>query len=200
MPLDLTTVARVASRVKPGATSLGTAEDTLVGQLVAEVSAAMERYCGRTFTAGSVTQYFDVEDGQRDFPLDAYPMTAITSANYDPDRTFAAATDLDAEEYVAPTLTGSSLFHVKGGLPAARSALKLVYTGGLAANTAAVVSNQAGLANACEKQVVHEYQRRLGMGTLSRGGDKGTDSIIQGTPFLPDVMLMLDQYRRFGLV
>lgn len=197
--MDLTTTARVASRVKPGQTTLGTNDDLLVAQMITDVSGQVERYLDRYTLATSRTEYLDVAADQTAWRLKAYPVTAVSSIIYDADQAFDAADEMDADDYDDPTLETTGILTIPGGAgPTARKALKVTYTGGMAASTAAFISAYPDIAMAVEMQVVWHYLRRLGIGTAGRSGDKGSDTLVAGTPFIPEVKTTLDMYRRWA--
>ena len=194
MALDFTTVARVASRLAPGSTSLS-GNDTLVGQMIASTSAAMERWLGREALATAYVETFDVCEGQEHWPLKAWPVSAVTYVREDSERVWGSDTDVDADDYVSPVVTGDMWLTIPGGLAAGRATLRVSYTGGMAATTTAFIAAYPDLALACEVQVSWDYLRRKDLGTVSKSGDKGAVALDPAAPFIPQVLSLLGQYR-----
>lgn len=198
--LDLTTTARVAQRLKAGATSVGTSEDSFIGTLITSVSAQIEQYLGRTMYAGSVTEYLDVEPGQRVWRLAAYPVTAWTSANFDPAQTWGSDTALTTtDDLYSPVYDESSLLRARSGASFMNqystvqpASLKVVYTGGMASSAAALIAAYPDIALACDMQVCHQYKRKDAIGTSSVGGP--TSLAINAVGLLPEVTAILDAY------
>lgn len=197
--MDLTTTARVASRVKPGMTTLGTNDDLLVAQMITDVSGQAERYLDRHTLTTSRSEYLDVRADQTAWRLKGYPVTALTSVIYDPEQAFDAADALDDDEYDDPTLEAAGVLTMPQPFDSTdRKALKVTYTGGMGASTAAFISAYPEIAMAVEMQVVWHYLRRLGIGTQGRSGDRGSDTLVAGTPFIAEVKTTLDMHRRWG--
>jgi hypothetical protein len=175
--LDFTTKERVANRLKPGESgtrnSTGASEDALIAQMITATSAAAEAFLDRAALAAAQTEYLDVEAGQTTWSLRAFPVTTFTSANYDPDQSWSAATALASTDYYDPTKGRTDALRLRvpllSGTPdvVEYASLKIVYTGGMAATTAAFVSAYPDLALAVELQVVHDYQRKLDIGTVT---------------------------------
>jgi hypothetical protein len=174
--LDFTTTARVASRIKPGESgtrnSTGVSEDALIAQMITATSAAAEAFLDRVALAAAQTEYLDVEAGQTTWSLRAFPVTTFTSAHYDPDQSFASDTALETTDYYDPTKGRTDALRLKVpliyGTPdvVEYASLKVVYTGGMATTTAAFIAAFPDLAMAVEIQVVHDYLRRLDIGTV----------------------------------
>lgn len=195
--MDLTTTTRVGTLVNPGETA-PSAFTTLLGQIITGVSEAAERYLGRDVQSTSRTVYLDVEDGQRVFRLSAFPVSTVTSISYDPEQGFGADTALTTDDYYNPTYSTNGLLKVKttffplGGF--APAALKIVYTGGMAANTAAFIAAYADVTYAIDLQCAHVWHTRNFVGTVSSSGDAGSIS-LQAVDWLPEVKAVLDRYR-----
>ncbi len=98
MPLD--TLANVKTAL--GVT--GTGDDTLLTQLQADADSFVETFCGRTFAAGPFTEYHP--GGARVVFLTNYPVAAVSSVRVDPNRDFAAETEVPADDYVVHTSRG----------------------------------------------------------------------------------------------
>jgi len=124
---DLTTKAKVKSFL--GIASGVTTYDTLFDTLCKNVSALIERYCNRTFTETSYTEYFDVNSGDEYVFLRNFPVASLTSVKY---RTgpYSAIVwqDFNANDYLLYESRGRIKFCVR--LPEADKYIQVVYTGG----------------------------------------------------------------------
>jgi len=76
--MALTTREKVKSHL--GIT--GATDDVLINQLIDEVSAGVELYCGRTFESATYTEYLD-GTGTAEIYLEQRPVTAITTVHVD---------------------------------------------------------------------------------------------------------------------
>jgi len=172
--MDFTTTARVARRIKAGNTSLGTEEDVLLGQMITSTSAAAEAYLDRVALIGTQTEYHDVEPGQVVWSLRGFPCTTFTTAHHDDDQAFATEALVDSDDYYNPTYGNGMVFRMRspliGGDPNDREigSLKLVYTGGMAASAATMITSYPDVAMAVEIQVAHDYLRKLDLGTIGK--------------------------------
>jgi len=72
--------------------------DSLLLDLIEDVSAIIESYCGRNFTAADYTEYQD-GTGKDYFFTDEWPINTITSIYDDPDRLFASDSLVDSTYY-----------------------------------------------------------------------------------------------------
>lgn len=195
--MDLTTYQRVSNLVAPGETSPA-AFQTVVGQLITAVSAAVEQYLGRSAETTSRVQYLNVDGGSRIFQLQAFPVTTLASVYFDTDQVFGASTLLTSSDYFDPTLSSSGLLVFKYSLSAsvgfAPSALKVTYTGGMAASAAAFITAFPDIAHAVDLQVSHLYHTRNMIGTVSSSGDSGAVGLVPAD-WLPEVKTVLDRHR-----
>lgn len=196
--MNLSTVDRVLSRMA----ATGNARDEArseVAALLATVSGAVERYLDRRATRTSRTVYFDVEPCGTIYSLDAYPVTVMTGAWFDPDQAFGTGFELAASDYFDPTLDTQGVFQTKGPLSRyARHprALKITFTGGMANDTDSFVAAYPDIAGAVDTQVAHEWQRRNALGVTSVSYPDGTTATLSFDRWIPSVKQVLDYYRR----
>jgi len=73
-------------------------DDALLEALQSAADSYVETYCGRIFTGGSFSE--DHPGGGRTVFLKNYPLAAVDTVNVDANRSFSAATVLDADRYV----------------------------------------------------------------------------------------------------
>ena len=211
--MDLTTKARVAQLVNPGGTlDPADPDGALFDVLIDQVSAVAERYMDRTVLVGTYTEYFDINPFQRSFWLKAWPVTAITSVNFDPANLFPAGNVLDSTDYVSPILHPMGILEMKwdlySGADLLPRALKVVYTGGMAtgadaaAQTAAFIAAYPDIAGAIDQQVAFQWHNRNNQGMSSLSGEGG--GVVLPVMFLgqevqqlvPLVRSILERHRR----
>jgi hypothetical protein len=97
MPSLLTTLANVREYLKFAATD--TSRDALLTNLVKRSGALLEKYMGRTVLAASYTEYYD-GDGRTKLLLNQWPINSVAELNMDNSRIFAAATIIQASDFV----------------------------------------------------------------------------------------------------
>lgn len=194
--MDLTTTTRVQSLLESGGASVAQ-HTTLLGDIVSATSARVEEYLGRAAQSASRTEYFDTEPSLFRVVLAAYPVTTVSLVRYDPTRAWDASSEIAATEYAVDTDRGFLSFERYGFAVAARG-LKITYTGGMAASTAAFIAAYPALAFAVDLQVASLMQRRLSLGATSTSAGGGSKSFQGGYDLLPEVRATLDLYRRRG--
>ena len=193
--MDLTTRDRVKIHIEKGE-KIGHDSPALdhLSALIAEYSASFERWMNRTVLAASTTEYFDVQPGQRAFALNAYPVTAVTSVYHDTSREWTDG-EIDSDSYYLDTSTG--LMQVDGqGLFPGPGVFRVVYTGGMAADTAAFIAAFPEIAAACDKQVAYHYGRAKSLGSTSVSGRDGSTTHEGALKLLPTVRSALAGHRR----
>lgn len=192
---DLTT----ATRVKTYLEGADTSKDTLIGQLITGVSVRMERRLNRYVDASAArTEYFDLAPGQRTVFLKGYPIASVTSIHNDPyDRAYAASTLIASTDYTIELEDGRIAFPYYAPTTGQR-ALKIIYTGGMAATTAAFITAFPEIALACDWQVVHEFHNRTAPGASSVAIGGASIGFVSGLDWLPIVKEAIDGYRRMA--
>lgn len=200
MPID--TLANV--KVHLGVS--GSADDTLLGELMDAADAYVEEYCGRSFVGGSFTE--DHPGGADTLFLKNYPVASVTAVKVDPGRQFAAGTTLDPSAYVVhadrgvivsaggpfvPSRPGWAVRY--GDFPAA---VRVTYTVATGAVPAAVCRAYAELVGHWYRQVVtHTATGQCNVGSATDGTTVTTYAWGQSVGYaVPDgVIQLLELYR-----
>ena len=193
---DLCTLADVKAALN--IPTLTTAKDTMLGGLIADASAWIERHCQRTFASTSYTEYFSPGSDRRVFRLNTirprqYPIISVTSLHEDADRLYAAASLIAAADYfLTPDGFGVQLFDDGSAIvfdPGQRT-VKLVYVAGYAAIP-------ADLDRAAVMLVVHLYysadRQKQGLASESMGS---TTVVYKDETMPKEVLAIIDLYRR----
>jgi uncharacterized phiE125 gp8 family phage protein len=190
--IDLTTAARVKALLSID--SDDTSPDAVLALLVTQVSARIERYIDRPVEVAARTEYHDVRYDTLGYQLAAWPVTSVASIKNSTTFAWASATaKVDGTDYTLDLSTG--ILRQITAWQAGPSALQVVYTAGIAANTAAVPPD---LADACEKQCAEEWMRRGAMmrtSSSARGASESTSAV----QLLPVVQEILRPWRRIAL-
>lgn len=198
MPLELTTLARVKAFANADSVAWSAGVETLATQLIRSVSRAIERHLGRELKAEARTIDLDVEPGRSLLWLPAYPVSAVASVKLDASREFASSSIVAATAYVVDGRLGAVRFLSPPGVYGPLAA-RVTYTGGIAADAAAVVadgSEYLDLAEACELQVLYEVRRRDNPGGTSTQGGGGSTTFEGALKLLTRVLELLAPHRR----
>ncbi len=127
--------ATIAGGEGDGALTLELRES--IEQAILAGSLDLEQACGRWFRyREDWTETLDVDDGQRVFPLHAYPVTEIVSVTYAESGDFTGVDPMPATKYTllrSGRLGELTLRPTASWLCASPAALRVVYKGGLAA-------------------------------------------------------------------
>lgn len=193
--MDLTTATRIKLRL--GIDEDDTSQDSILGQMIARVSAEAEVLMNRHAESTSRTVQIDAHKIMRHVSLSGYPVTSITSVHNDVDRNFGSDTILAAADYYSDDDAGLLWFEVT--LSPARGALQIIYTGGMATTTANFITAYPDVAEAIDQRVVQLWQRRNEVGLSSVGGGQGNIS-AQTIDWIPDAKAVIMSHRRLGRV
>jgi len=192
--MDLTTLARVKIHLKGGKLTVGGDAEELVSALITMYSPAFERHLDRLVLAGSQQEYFSVEPGQRRFALHAYPVTAVTSVYHDTSREWTTG-EVSSDSYYLDTSTGMLTIDGYGLFPGA-GVLRVIYAGGMAADTAAFIAAFPEIASACDMQVAYHYGRARKLGSTVLSGKDGSVTHDGPLKLLPTVESAIAGHRR----
>lgn len=198
MTIALTTAARVnhVLQLNAGTGTVTGAPKSLIDDLIAEVSADIERELHRETTYGTYTEVLDVAARQRKWSLKAYPVASITSVKSDPGRGFGGSIDaLDATLYTMRFGEESHLLHIEGGLSPGIRTLQVVYVGGMAADTDAMVTAYPDLVAAATWEVVNRFRRRdsISVTQVNSGADQ---TFYDGFGLLQDTKRRIHKLKR----
>ena len=212
MAIKLVSVANVRTYLNFTSTN----QDTLLGELIEQVSEDIQNYCDRLFTAATDELEYPVGGGQY-LSLKRFPITTITHIRYNIDSDFSdSADDISSDDYkYAASLKDQGLvFYKRSKLniqlnnmtyasgyvwPNDPDSLQVKYTGGYG-NTAGVLDVPSDLKKACAVQVAYLFDRRKSLGTNSVSGQEGSLNYEGAYEFLPHVAGVLDKYKRYTIV
>lgn len=123
------TALTTSTKVKNYLGISGSTYDTLLTDLINSISSQVETFCGRQFTRGTYTEYFDTCYGDKKIFLANYPVISLTSFKYQTG-TWANIVyqDYNANDFLLNGDMGK--ITMAGTLPEAEKYLQAVYVGG----------------------------------------------------------------------
>lgn len=185
----------------------GTGEDTLLDEMIENVSAQFELYCDRLFAEETGRVEYPL-GGTNTLKLKLFPITTITSIYEDPQRTFGANTLIDSSEYYGAGDVGTMGWIIRqstwrrefSGAASLKwlnglDVVKVTYTGGYTV-TAGITAAPDQVKKACIRQCSYLWDRRATLGTTSASGGDGSSSFLGAYDLLPEVKASLQAYRR----
>lgn len=194
----LTDVGRVKALLDDP-TGAKTAEwDTLITATISAVSEAIAADIGRPILKAAYVQALPVvREGQRVISLDAYPVDTAVSfvVKQDSTRGFASGTAIDATRYYVDGPNGQ--VHLDDGLDAGRGTVRVEYTGGLAADLAALDTSYPAIVRAATLAAKEVFERRHAL--VKTGESLGGNSISwsEALSLFPKVVReLIAPYRR----
>ena len=197
--VEVTTLARVKALLDMSVSV--TTQDAVLNALIAGVSQRFEGFIGRPISAEARTEVYDWPDNRRtSLFLRAYPVSSVATIKNATDWDFSAATALDAADFNVDAETGEVVF-VSPLLTGTR-VVQVVYTAGLAANTAALIAAHPVIASAGDLQVAAVWRRRASpQGSVSLIPGQGSLTQESALDLIPEVQSALWPYRRvrFGV-
>lgn len=206
--MDLTTLARVKTRIGESTSS----QDALLSQLITAVSVQMERAMCRHAQQTARTETVRRSAAQRIFVLPGIPVVTVSSDGRTTIPFTLKVSDTNSFSGVSSSVSNSDyvLHHDTGivrlistyepirsqaGRAMAPLYAQVTYTGGLAADTATLISSYPDLAQACDDQVSYLHQRKNALGGSVTVGDSSAQH--EGAyKWLPSVREILDWYQR----
>ena len=212
MAIKLVSVANVRTYLNFSSTN----QDTLLGELVEQVSEDIQNYCDRTFTRGTDTLEYPIGGGKY-LSLKRFPIVSIAHIRYNIDSDFSDSTDdISSDDYkFSASLKDEGLVFLKRSKlrvqlsnrtyntnyvwPDDPDSLQVKYTGGYG-NTAGVLNVPDDLKKACVIQVAYLFDRRKSLGVRTVSGQEGSLNYEGEYKFLPNVLAMLDKYKRYTIV
>ena len=179
--------------------------DELLARIILGVQSAFESYCRRPLllTSAAVTEYYT---GQGQYlQLNRYPIAAITAIKDASDYNFTSAIALlaDSEYRLLRAGTSGILYSMLGRWDPNPDSIQVVYRGGyVAAGDAAGTGETtlpADLREAAIEQAVFLFQRKDDMGLVQVNYQGGSINKQVDMNLLPQVKLILDNYRKPSL-
>lgn len=191
--MDMTTVTRVKDWL-PGYNG---SRDTLLQRIVTGVSDMVTARLERHSEAVARTEYFDHEGDGRIFlrgtPISTSPAPQVWFDNY---ATFGVSVAVvDSSLYTVDYEKGILVWSRTSPYLGPRS-IKVTYTGGMAANTAAFITAYPQLAFAVEAQCRLMFQRADQMGATALSEAGGSVSFLGSVKFLDDLEEQIAMHRR----
>ncbi len=161
--MDATTIARVKALLDITSSTY----DAVLTTMVAAASRRIENYIDRPLLETARTETYSIKPRQDVLFLRAYPVASVASIKLALDWDYAAATAIDTNDFNVDAETGMVRFlffpinNWKGNnLAAAPNVMQVVYTAGLATNTANLITNHPDIAYAADVQTVAMWRRR----------------------------------------
>ncbi len=191
--MDLTTLVRVKEMA--GLDVTDDQHDAILTRLISAYSADFEKRLDRHTLVAARTEVQRVKQGKRTLSLRAAPASvAPTSVKYSDSRSFTNSTALTENlEYTVDLEQSLIRFLFATSLSVGYA--QVIYTGGMAATTAAFVSGYPAIAEACDLQVIYHWRRRDYVNG-SRVVEGGSSNYIGELNLLETVERVLDQYAR----
>lgn len=188
--MNLTTLERLKAYLEGGYE----AKLPLLNGLLASVSAKVEKYLDRTALVAAYTETFSIEPGTSFIRLKAYPVTSVTYVSNDVTRVHDSTGYLDSDDYYVDLTRGT--IEIDYGLDGGPGALKVSYTGGMAATDEAFAAAYPDIANAVEIQTIHEFRARDSLAPTSFAALGISSSVSSQIALLDEVTRVLDEHRR----
>jgi len=195
-PLPLTTLA--ALKVAAGERADDTSIDDYLREIIAAVSAAIVNYLGRSVATTTYTQVFDIELGQTEWFLEAYPIDSVTSVKVDHNREWPAGSAIDSTDYVIKSgRARGSIVLLTDEAPGV-GVLQVVYVAGMGATTAQLTSGFPEVEAACQQwcsAIVKKRKTGPDGQTVSMAGGSVTKEELRMPRAAKD---LLDPLKRLG--
>lgn len=194
--MDLTTLDKVYLALGTSGVATDKAHGGLLSEMITAISARVEQSMRRHVQSTSRTVVYDVQPGQRMVQLFGYPVTSVTTVHHDLDRDFASDSLIDSDNYSVDSRTGALWLDYEYAPD--RQILQVVYTGGMAATTAAFIAAFPDVTQAVTMQVVEEYRRRNAHGANSVAVAGDSVSFVGDVQMLPLVTQVIERHRCWG--
>lgn len=186
-----------SARVKAQRDLSGSGFDSFVDKIIAGVSQMAEDYLGRRLLQQSWTEIKQLQSRRRIVSLDAFPITSVTSVRYAPTRDFSTVDPMDSSGYQVLLREGQiDLSGIQTWFE--RGFVQVIYTGGMATDTAGFIAAYPRIADAADNECV----ARLNRMRAPDGSPQALNSSVayqeQLAP-LTDFYAALDPHRRLRL-
>jgi hypothetical protein len=150
-----------AARVKAQRDITGSSLDAIVDKIIAGVSQMAEEYLCRRILAGNYTDVWPLRARTRYVRMLAVPVTAVSAVRYARTRDFSAIDPMATSEY--QVLLGEGQIYLSGlSTWLEPGFIQVLYTGGMAADTAAFIAAYPRIADAADNECVARLNRRAG--------------------------------------
>lgn len=193
--VNATTLARVKAQLG----DTGSANDALLGVLIASVSAEIEGALGYPLLQAERTEHYDLDQNDRIIFLRVVPVVSVAEVKVGPSSwDFTTLSALTADQDYRLGRDGQLWLELRtySGFDKAR----VRYTAGLGTSDTAVVAAAPDLALAADIQVCEEWRRRNNPAQITVPGPKGAKTLDSPHRFLPRVEQLIARYRRLVLV
>lgn len=168
--------------------------DDLIGRLIVEVSAQVERHLDRGVEIKTREDLLDIEhDGQRILYLSAFPTSSITDIRYDPDGVFGDGSILSPSLFRLNPMRGS--IHLLQEYRAHPLCFRVSHIGGMALDTNDFETKFPDLSGQVAMQVYYLYQRRNQLGVISVSGEGGAVTLAP-VDLLPSLRSAIRYHKR----
>lgn len=159
MVLALTTVARVRELARIVDTTAGI--DTILTDLISEVSQQAEDFLGRHLSVERRTEVLSVKPNHQHVSLRGMPITSVSSVKYSASLNFTDVEVLDAACYDVRNKLGQIYLRFGAiGTQFNPAWLEVQYSGGMATSTDDFRTNYPRLEMAVRREVVNRFNRR----------------------------------------
>ena len=194
MVLAVVTLAQVKVLLSIGSVDY----DTRLTLLINAVSQRLEQHLGTPIQSGTVTEEYDVQPRAHEIFLRSITSSLVTEVKNSPTWDWDDVDAIDADLYHHDTRRDSLLLDFEP-YPGSR-AMRVKYTGGLAANQAALETAYPDIVQAALVQVGHEWRRRdkpdRTNATFNFGGGSSSDEVQSPLGLTRYARELLAPYRR----
>lgn len=193
--LDITT--RQGVRDWKGLASAGGATDAWIDAAIQALSKRLENALARALLSEEQVEVFDVDEGQTVFNLRGYPVNEAEdfSVRLDTLRVFDTPRELEPTFFTLDAQDGQLI--IDGvQLPPGQRILRVAYTGGMAADTAAFCEAYPDIEEAANIQVNFWWESRQRIGQRSVTGADLSVVTLEPLEFLPQMQRVVENYRR----
>ncbi len=165
--MDITTLDRL--RAWTDEQQINAYASLLKAQITA-LSLAFESELGRYLEQTSRTTYCDVYEGDHVFYVKGYPISTAPTCYEDSSRAFSGSAVSSDDYDVTQAALNSGKIEFDYQISTGPSALKIVYTGGLATTTAGLLTSYPDLVMAADKQLWFWHTHKGMLGLDGEGG------------------------------
>jgi len=184
MSIQLETLTNVKTHLDISTTS----HDTMLTSLIKQVSASIEKFLNRSLSSAQYTEYFN--GGRLHYYVKAYPIDTSKTLTV---TVKDSAKTVNDDYYV---WADDGLFEFESEPSDSEPKIvKIVYTGGYTV-TDGIIAVPDDLKRACTLEVVRAYRNRDKLGFTSVSYPDGNISTLSTKEFLPEVLPILQRYRR----